>query len=314
MSSHGLETSALTDVVLPGALAVIMIGMGLSLTPADFRRIFRSPDAVLLGSAAQIVLLPMLGIAVAWAFLQFGLAPALAVGLVLLACCPGGATSNLVTYLARADAALAVTVTSVSSFISPFTTPLFFVAGVSLLGLESATVSVSLVEMGAFTALVIVVPILLGMGARRLWPVFAEKADRPFRFAGIAFLALVIAGVIAQNRDGFLDRAALTAPSALALNLLALGTGLGLGYLAKLGVSQSRAISIEVGFQNGTLGIAIAVAQLESAEAALVPGFYSLIMFLTGGLVAWWWAGDAKRRGFTDKPPTEAPIVVPVEP
>jgi len=117
------------------------------------------------------------------------------------------------------------------------------------------------------------------------------------RLFSALFLALVIAGVIFANRADFWTLAARSVPAVLVLNILALGSGLVLGRLAGLSTAQERAVSIEVGFQNGTLGIAIAVGQLGSAEAAIIPGFYGLVMFATGGVLAWIWSRDVARQG-----------------
>lgn len=311
MSSHGgIETSVLTDVVLPLALAVIMLGMGLSLKLDDFRRIVRHPKAVAVGLFSQVIVLPLLAMGVAVAFHKaFGFAPVLVMGLLLLACCPGGATSNLVTYLARADAALSVTITAVNSLAAALTTPLVFWATTSLVFGSPTAVSVSFLEMAALVGVVLVVPILLGLAVSHLRPAWAKGAERPFKVASAAFLALVVAGAIYQNRAEFWSLAAQSVPASIVLNVLTLAAGVGLGRLAGLHRKQARAVSIESAFQNGTLGIAIAVGQLNSPQAAIVPGFYSLVMFVTGGVVAWWWARDeAGRSADAAVDPVEQPI------
>lgn len=298
MSSHGgIETSIVTDVVLPLALAIIMFGMGLALRGEDFRRIAREPKAVAIGLFTQVIVLPIIAMGVAVAFHKlFGLQPILVMGLLLLACCPGGATSNLVTYLARADAALSVTVTSVNSLAAAVTTPLVFWATTTIVFGSATAVSVSFVEMAILVALMIVLPIVLGMMVARWRPAFSARAEGPFKAVSAVFLLLVIAGAIYQNRGEFWSLAAQSVPASLALNVLALAAGVGIGRLAGLHRRQARAVSIETAFQNGTLGIALAVGQLNSPQAAIVPGFYSLVMFVTGAAVAWWWARDEKRR------------------
>lgn len=297
MTSHGLETSVVSDVVLPLALAVIMFGMGLGLGGQDFRRVAKVPRAVMVGLLFQVGLLPFLGLLVAWGFREtLGLGDALALGVLLIACCPGGTTSNLVTYLARADAALSVTVTSVSSLVAWIFTPaMFFLTSRMLFG-GASQITVSFVEMAALVFAIVVAPMLLGMAVRRWKTTFAARADRPFRLVSALFLAAVIGWVIYENRADFWSDMLLTAPPAVALNVLALAAGLSAGWIARLHVLQARALSIELGFQNGTLGIALAVGQLDSAESALMPAFYGLLMFFTGAAVAAWWAADAKRR------------------
>lgn len=291
MAGEGLAASTLTEIALPLALAVIMFGMGLALTREDFTRIRRQPKAVAIGLFAQVLVLPVLAMGVGVLFHHaFGLSPILVLGILLLGACPGGTTSNLVTYLARADAALSVTVTSVNTLASVVTTPLVFLAMTTIVFGQGSVIQVDILEMMILVLAMVVVPVALGMQAARWKPALAKRAEKPFKVVSSIFLVLIIAGVILENRADFWTLAARSVPAALVLNLAALAAGLLAGRWAGLSEYQSRAISIEVGFQNGTLGIALALSQLGSGEAAIVPGFYSLVMFLTGGLVAWWWA------------------------
>lgn len=300
MATGGLETSFTTEVLLPIALAVIMLGMGLSIRVADFRRIARQPRAFAFGLLAHAVVVPLIACVVGIVFNRvFGLEPILVLGLILTACCPPGATSNLVTYLARADAALSVSITSVNSLAATITTPLAFLGATTLVFGSSSFIQVSFVKMAGEVALVIVMPVLVGMLIGHLRPSWAKRAATPSKIISTVFLFAVIAGVIAQNRGQFVELAVATVPASIALNVLALAAGLGLARIARLGRRQARAISIEAGFQNGTLGIALAITQLGSARAAIVPGFYSLCMFATGAFVAWWWARDEAHRSAT---------------
>ena len=296
--ADGLATGVVTDVLLPLALAVIMFGMGLTLTPDDFRRVGRAPKAVAVGLAGQVLLVPMLAMGVAIAYhAAVGTRESIVLGLLLLASCPAGTTSNVVTYLARADAALSVSVTTVNSLVAVVTTPLLFLGMTRLLLGDAASIEVSVLEMVALVLAIVVAPIVVGLLVGRRWPRFATVSERPFRIASSLLLVLVIALAVYQNRVGFWSLAAAAVPISLALNVLALAGGLLLGRLVGLSDFQARAVSIEAGFQNGTLGIALAVTQLDDAVAALVPGFYSLTMFVTGAAVAAWWARDARRRG-----------------
>lgn len=305
MSAHGLETSVLTDVALPVALGIIMFGLGLGLSGQDFRRVARMPRAVAAGLLTQVVMLPLAAVATAVAFFHlFDLDLELVLGLLLLSACPAGTTSNLVAYLARADAALSVTLTTVNSLGAALTTPLVFLATTTFLLGDGRRVDVSFLEMAALVLALVVVPVALGVLVRRWKPRFAERSDRTFRIASAALLALVIVGVLVQNREDLGSLAAQSVPASLALNLLALGGGYAVARLFRLGLPQARTVAIETGFQNGTLGIAIAVTQLDSARAAIVPGFYSLVMFVTGAALAWWWARDTRRRGAVPRPST----------
>ncbi|HVL46936.1 MAG TPA: bile acid:sodium symporter family protein [Candidatus Thermoplasmatota archaeon] len=309
MSDHGLTTNVLSDVVLPIALAVITLGMGLALTGADFRRVVKMPRAVAVGLGAQLVVLPLLAALVATIFAYtVGITRDLVLGILILACCPGGATSNLVTWLARADAALSVSLTSVTSLASALTTPFAFLLLVDLLLGESAALNVSFIDMAKLVVAIVAIPILVGMQIRKRRPAFAARIEKPLRIASVALLAVLVAGIIAANASSFWALAARSVPMSLALNALALAAGWGLARALALPPAQARAISIEVGFQNGTLGIALAVTQLGSPEAAIVPGFYSLVMFVTGGALAWWWARDAARAVPVEAPAREATV------
>lgn len=295
--ADGLTSGVITDVFLPLALAVIMFGMGMTLTGDDFKRVLRAPKAVAMGVAGHVLLVPLLAVAVVAAFhFAFETRESILLGLLLLASCPGGTTSNVVTYLARADAALSVSVTTVNSLLAVLTTPFLFLGMTRLLFGDATSIEVSVVEMVALVLVVVVVPILLGVVLRRFRPRAALAAERPFRVASSLLLVLVVALAVHQNRVGFWSLAASAVPISLALNVLALGAGLWTGRLVGLAAPQARALSIEAAFQNGTLGIALAVTQLDDPVAALVPGFYSLTMFVTGAAVAWWWARGTRRQ------------------
>jgi bile acid:Na+ symporter, BASS family len=299
----GLATGVVTEVFLPLALAVIMLGMGMTLTPDDFRRVARAPKAVAVGLAGHILLVPLLAVLVVVGFhYAFGTQESILIGLLLLASCPAGTTSNVVTYLARADAALSVTVTTVNSLVAVATTPLLFLGMARLLFGDVESIQVSIAEMVGLVLLIVVLPIVLGLLLRRARPRLAAAAERPFRIASSLLLAFVIAVAVYENRVGFWGLAADAVPISLALNVLALAGGLWLGRLVGLKDFQARAVSIEAGFQNGTLGIALAATQLDNAVAALVPAFYSLTMFVTGAMVAYWWARDTRRREAAGQP------------
>lgn len=290
MSSHGLETGFISDVLLPLALAVIMFGMGLGLTKADFRRVAASPRAVLVGLTGQLVLLPLLGAGVVAVFVtRFDLSFEFALGVLVLAAVPGGATSNVLTFLARGDTALSISLTSVVSIGAALTTPAALYATSWLLFGDAMLIRVDFVEMALLVLVIVAVPVLSGMAINTRWPGLNARVERPLRLGGMLLLAVLIAAIIHENRAGFWGFAAATVPAALALNVAALATGVLLGWLAGLRDVQRRCLAIEVGFQNGTLGIVLAVSQLGSAQAALVPGFYSLVMFATGGVLASYW-------------------------
>lgn len=283
-----LETSTVTDVFLPLVLAILMFGMGLSTPARLFGEVARQPRGLVLGLLGQLVALPLLAIGVVVLFHPTGMERDIAVGLLLLGALPGGATSNILSHVCRGDTALSIILTAVTSLTALLWTPLVLLGATRWLYGEGLEIALSFGDVMALVLVVITIPVLAGLFVARKWPGFAARADRPFRIGGIVFLVVLVAAAILENRVGFWDKAALAVPAALALNVLAMGAGYLLGRFTD--GARRRSIIIEVGFQNGTFGIVLATTQLDSATAALSPAFYSLVMFATGGALAWFWA------------------------
>lgn len=280
-----MEDSILTSLVLPGALFCIMLGMGLSLVPDDFVRIARYPKAVAVGLVNQLLILPLL----AWGLVHlFGLSPALAVGLMILAACPGGVTSNLITHVAKGDTALSITLTAISSFITVFTIPL-----IVTLALRTFSGSAQPIELPVFKTIaqvfgVTVLPVSIGMLIRGQRPGFAQRMERPARIGSAVIFVVILAGIVLANLDLLRTHFLALSGVTLSLNLLTMALGLGTAWLLRLRLPQMLSISIESGIQNGTLAIVIATGILKQGDMALPAGVYSLIMFVTGGLVMWY--------------------------
>lgn len=283
-----LETSIVTDVFLPLVLAILMFGMGLS-TPAKlFGEVAKKPKGLLLGLAGQLIALPLLAIGVVVLFHPTGMDRDIAVGLLLLGALPGGATSNVLAHLCRGETALSIVLTAITSIAALLWTPLVVLLSTRWLYADALEVTLNFVDVMALVLVIITIPVISGILVARKWHNFAARADKPFRIAGIVVLAVVVAAAIYENRVGFWDKAGQTVPAALLLNLAAMGAGYLLGRFTD--GARRRSIVIEVGFQNGTFGIVLATTQLDSATAALSPAFYSLVMFITGGALAWLWA------------------------
>jgi BASS family bile acid:Na+ symporter len=272
----------LKTVVLPLALMVIMFGMGLTLTPADFKRVILAPRAKLIGLANQLILLPLIAFGLAH---LFRLSPELAVGLMLVAACPGGPTSNLITHLSRGDTALSVTLTAVSSIITVFTIPL--IVGFSLdyfLGADGARITLPFGPTVAQLMLVTILPVTAGMGVRARWPAWSRRMIKPVNGLSMVFLVLVILIAALKETDlGGQFREAGWA--ALSLNAVTMGLGFALAAAAGLSRPQRVSISVESGIQNGTLALAIALGLLGSPRIAVPAVVYSLLMFLSGGIM-----------------------------
>jgi len=281
-----MQSSPITDVFLPAALFVIMLGLGLSLTLADFRRVLTSPRAVIVGAVAQLLLLPLLGFGLAAWLLPHQ--PALAVGLILLAMCPGGSTANLFTHIGGGDTALCLTLTAISSLVKVFTIPLVVNYALVLYQIGGDTpLQLNVLDSIAKIVVITILPAALGMIVRRLRPALADRAERPVKVASAVFLVLVIAGTLYRERANLADYFAVAGPAALLLNLLGMGLGFLLPRLARLPLRQQLTISIETSIQNGTLAITIASAThlLNNGQMAIPAAVYSLIMFATVGLL-----------------------------
>ena len=290
-----MESSFLTAVFLPLALFIIMLGMGLGLTTADFKRIVTAPKAVVVGLLAQLAILPILGFLLASIF---SLSPELAVGVVVLAACPGGPTSNMVTYLAMGNVALSITLTAISSLITVFTIPLVVnLATRSFIG-ENVSLQLPFGETVIQIAAITLIPVAIGMVLHRYAPSFSAKVEKWVKWLSLFFLALIIFGLLLKERANvptfFLQVGWVT----LTLNVLAMALGYALSTLAKLNRKSVVAITSEVGIQNGTLAIAVASAPslLNNPTIAIPAAIYSLLMFITGAALALW-----ARRSQPDK-------------
>ncbi|MFC5192567.1 bile acid:sodium symporter family protein [Algoriphagus aquatilis] len=280
-----MESSILTELFLPLVLAVIMFGMGLSLTLSDFKRILIYPKAVLLGLLNQIVLLPVVAFFIAKGL---GLSPELAVGLMILAACPGGATSNLITHLAKGDTALSITLTAFSSMITVLTIPFVvnFSIGYFIPGGEEQQLEI----LGTVISVLVItiIPVAIGMLVLKKVPALAKKLEIPFRQFSTVFFILIVVSAFVKERDNLVQFFIDAGPASLALNLATLGLGYGVAKVAGLNFRQSLTIAVESGIQNGTLGITIAATLIVNSVMTIPSAIYSLIMFGTAALVIFW--------------------------
>jgi BASS family bile acid:Na+ symporter len=284
--------------VLPVALIVIMVGLGLSLTLQDFRRVATFPRAAIVGLCCQLLFLPAIGFGLAH---LFGLPPLWAVGLMLIAACPGGPTSNLITFLARGDTALSITLTALSSAITVVTIPLVLAFSIAYFGVESGAIRPPVAEIIVQIVAVTALPVSLGLTIRHSLPRVAARLDGAVRGTSALLFVGVLGAVIVDQRqviaDHFLSLVGVTG----ALNLVTMGAAFGVARAAALDLRQSITISIEGGIQNGTLAIVLAMSILGVPEMAVPAGVYSLVMFLSGGAVMGWfgWVRDPEASGLT---------------
>jgi bile acid:Na+ symporter, BASS family len=274
----------LATIILAVALIIIMLGMGLSLRVADFKRIVLVPKAIFIGLTNQLILLPAIGFLIA---VSIPMQPEIAVGIMILASCPGGPTSNLISFMAKADLALSVSLTALSSVITIVTIP-FFVAFSSeyFMGAEQQ-VELNILQTIGQIFVIVILPIALGMLIRRFSPAFALKMGKPVRIASGVVLALIIIGLVMKERANFLAYFQQAGIAAFLLNVSTMAMGYFSARIFRLAKPSAISISIESGIQNGTLAITIAVVMLQNNALAIAPAVYSLLMFLTGGVMVY---------------------------
>ena len=281
-----MASSVATTIFLPLALGVIMLGLGLSLTVADFTRVARMPRAVLVALACQVLLLPAVCFGLV---LLFRLPPLYAVGMMLLAASPGGTTANIFSHLARGDVALNITLTAINSVLAVVTLPIvvnlsmaYFLDGADAIGLQPGKV------LQVFA--IVLVPVAIGMYVNRRFPDFSDRMRRPVKLASVLFLAAVIAVAVFQERARLLDHLAALGAISLLFCVLSLTIGYTVPRWAGVGRGQSIASSFEIGIHNSTLAIAIALSPvlLDSATMALPAATYGVLMFLPAALFGSW--------------------------
>ncbi len=268
----------ISQIALPAALAFIMFAMGLTLVAGDFRLVVSQPRGMAAGLLLQMVVLPLL----AWLLvIATPMRPEFAVGLVILAVCPAGITSNLLTHLAGGHTALAVSLTAVSSIAATVTVPfLVNMALAKLMGtVESVDLPVARMTLGVF--LVATLPLLLAMAIRRWRPALALRMERPARRLATLLFAIIVLGAFASQWTYMMGYFGEVMPAVLALNLGVMGLAflIGRGLAERSG--QQIALILTAGLQNGALGIFVA-ATLLSSEAMMVPSIlYALAMNVT---------------------------------
>ena len=276
-----MEDSLFATILLPIALAVIMVSLGLSLTVADFRRVVTYPRGVGVGMLNLALISPALafGVAELWS-----LEPALAVGLVLLGASPGGTTANMLTHLARGDTALSITMTAISSVAAVVTVPLFLGLATAHFDAEALDQSVDMVGVVVRVLLITVVPLAVGMLLRARSPERVEAIEpRVKRIALAVFVAVVIGAIIAEN-ERVLDNLGEVALAAITLNIAAMAVSFAIARVAGLDDRQTTAVAIELGVHNATLAIAIGASI--SAVLTIPAAVYSAFMFISAGLFA----------------------------
>jgi BASS family bile acid:Na+ symporter len=279
--------SIFTQYFLPATLAIITLGMGLSLTERDFKNIFVHPRAVITGLCCQMILLPL----IAWLIARsINIDPLFKVGLMIIAACPGGATSNLVTYLLRGNVALSISMTALNSIITLITIPLVIYFSLDIFMQEHNAIRLNVGETILKVFLITLLPAFVGTRIRKNYATFATNLERPLRVVLPMLLMVVYVGVIfidqgtgAGTRSDFVR----IFPYTLMLNILAMVSGFLVARILRLRVVNQFTVSIEVGLQNSALAIFVAASLLQSNEMALVPVVYGSFSFFSTLLFGW---------------------------
>ena len=273
-----MDQSPALTIGLPIAIGIVMLGLGLSLTRADFTRVREAPRAVIVALGLQMLFLPLL----AYGLIRlFDLAPLLAVGVMLLAASPGGTTAGMFSFLFRGDVALNVTLTAVNSVLTIVTLPLITGWAVSHFDAESERVGIQLGKFGGVVVLVLL-PVAIGMWLRSIRPQIAERAERPIKIFAVVFLVVVAIGAIVAERDNIVEYARSAGLLVGILCALALTVGYAVARGLRLDRAQGVAAAYEVGIQNTTLAMTLALSVMGSTEVAIPAAVYSIVMNLFG--------------------------------
>ena len=278
--------SGIKPIVINPLLGIIMFGMGMALKPADFRIVLSRPRDVLIGCLAQFTIMPLLALVLSW---LFALDEALAVGVILVGCCPGGTASNVITYLAKGDLALSVGMTATSTLLAPVVTPslVWLLAGKS--------VDVDVAGMLLSILWVVILPIVAGLTVKWLWPKFTEKATAYLPAVSSLAIAFIVLIVISANAHKLLVGGIVIVAVVVLHNLCGLGLGYLIGRLLRLPAPQRKAISIEVGMQNSGLASSLATLHFAAYPMATIPGaIFSVWHNISGAIVARLYARNDK--------------------
>jgi BASS family bile acid:Na+ symporter len=282
--------------VLNAVLAMMMFGIALSLTPEDFRRIARQPLGPLVGMIAQFVLLPALTCLLTW---LVPMPSEIALGLLLVSCCPGGSFSNLMTYLSNGNTAMSVSMTGVASLLACVLTPLNFMFYAALNPRTQSllnSISVSNADMLTVIAFVLAIPLALGLTCARAWPSFARKSEPFFRFVSLFTLFGFVAIALFMNWDKFIAGASIFLLAVVVHNALALAIGWGAARALQLPQADTRAITLEVGLQNSGLGLGIIFTFFANLEAmAVIAAAWGIWHLISGLSLSTYWQFKDRR-------------------
>lgn len=275
-----MNGSPIVTQLLVGALALVMFGLGLSLTTQDFTRLFRHPKAVAVALLLQVVVLP---VACYLLIVGLGVPPLFAVGLMLLAASPGGISANLFSHLFGGNVAMNISLTAINTVLSIVTLPLIANWAINHFAKTGQVVPLQFGKVVEVIAIVLV-PVFIGMWVRRLKPGFAARSEKPMKIFSAVVLAVVAIGALAKEWQALSTSFASIGPAVVGFNVISLLAGYYLSRAAGLDKPMSTAISYEIGIHNSTLAIFIALAVLDNFQLALPAAIYSVSMYITATL------------------------------
>ena len=278
-------TTIITQIFLPISLAIIMFGMGLTLVVGDFSRLFTYPKAVIVGLCNQLIFLPLIGFSI---ILLFDLSSSMAIGIMILALCPGGPTSNLITQVARGNIGLSVTLTALASLITVFTIPIILSKAITYFtGETGVVIELPIVQTMLQILIITVIPVSIGMVIRKKNEGFALRMEKPMRTASTVLFVIIFLLVMIANKDLIVEAMKEVGLATLLLNLSTMALGYITARAFRIKGKSQISITIESGIQNGTLAFVIATTILNNVEMGLPTGAYSIWMFITGGILMW---------------------------
>ncbi len=278
-----MEASPLISAGLPIALFIIMTGIGMTLALRDFRQVAVYPRGMVVGTLAQILLMPLVAFLLATLLV---LDPAIAVGLVIIAACPGGTTSNLFVLLARGNIALSIVLTVIASLVTILTLPLFTnIALQAYLG-EEQDIVLPVWKTVAMLIGIVLLPVAMGMTIRSRAPALARRAEGFVSVFGALVLAALIVVLVYGVRDQFWSLLEQAGPATLLLNLAGIFLGLVAGRVTGLTQRESLAVAVELGVKNSTIGLMVTLTLLESSTMSVPAAVYGVLMFPIGFALA----------------------------
>ncbi len=278
-----MESSPLISAGLPIALFIIMIGIGMTLTIRDFRQVAVYPKGMIVGTVAQILVMPLIAFLLAT---LLAVPPAIAVGLVIIAACPGGTTSNLFVLLSRGNIALSIVLTVSASLITILTLPLFTnIALQHYMGTEEDIVLPVWKTIGMLVGIVLF-PVAIGMVVRTRNPEVARKAEGIVSIFGGIVLAVLIVALVYGVRDQIWELLKQAGPATILLNVAGIGLGLAAGRMTGLTQRESLAVAVELGVKNGTIALMVTLTLLESSAMSIPAAVYGVLMFPIGFVLA----------------------------